>query len=381
MSDMRAERVVVERAALPWVVVGRIGWFGAVIVCGVMSAILASFWEMEHPSAVQLVAITVIFVLARLVWQILEWRCATLVLGGDEVKVTRGVIRTQSVSIRWEEVAQVEIFRSARERLIGAGTIVISSSAGAQAGAVMRGVAEPERLREAIAQRVHTAKSTHSRPDSSPATTQRGLRMPVIGIVGGIGAGKSHVARAFERLGCVVLDSDVAAKAQLDEPAVKDVLVSWWGEGILGIDGKVDRKKIAAIVFADTSQRQRLEELIHPRLKAGRASAIAQARQEGKPGVIVDAPLLLEAGVAAECDYVVFVDAPKAERLQRVVEKRGWSVEEFEKREAAQWPLDKKREASHAVIANGNGVSIEQLQIEAAKLLNLAANRACVSRT
>lgn len=314
MSDVRSEAVVVERAALPWVVVGRIGWFASVIVLGVITAILASLWEFKSPSAVQLAAITVILVLARLVWQILEWRHATLLISGDEVRATRGVIGTQSVSVRLADVVQVEVFRSATERLIGAGTVVVSSAAGANAGAGLRGVGEPERVRELILQRVKAARSAAPMGQS---------RMPVIGIVGGIGAGKSHVARAFERLGCAVLDSDVAAKAQLDEQAVKDVLVSWWGSEIVGPDGRVDRKKIAAIVFADPAQRERLEQLVHPRLKAGRASAIARARQEGKPGVIVDAPLLLEANVAAECDLVVFVDVPREQRLRRVVSRRG----------------------------------------------------------
>lgn len=370
MSEARRERVV-ERAALPWVVMGRIGWFVGVIVVGAVGSILASVWEVERPSAVQVVAITVILVLARLVWQILEWRNATLVIGDDEVTATQGVIGTQSVTVRLTDVAQVEVFRSVWERLIGAGTIVVSSAAGANAGAGLRGVAEPERVRELILGRVKAAN-----PMKGGATPSGSSRMPVIGIVGGIGAGKSHVARVFEGLGCLVLDSDAAAKAQLDEPAVKDVLVSWWGGGVLGSDGRVDRKKIAAIVFADATQRERLEGLVHPRLKAGRASAIARARQEGNAGVIVDAPLLLEAGVAAECDLVVFVDVPREQRLRRVVSGRGWSEEEFAKREAAQWSLERKRAASHAVIENGDGVSGETLRQEVTRVLRLAGERA-----
>jgi dephospho-CoA kinase len=370
VSEARRERVV-ERAALPWVVMGRIGWFVGVIVVGAVGSILASVWEVERPSAVQVVAITVILVLARLVWQILEWRNATLVIGDDEVTATQGVIGTQSVTVRLTDVAQVEVFRSVWERLIGAGTIVVSSAAGANAGAGLRGVAEPERVRELILGRVKAAN-----PMKGGATPSGSSRMPVIGIVGGIGAGKSHVARVFEGLGCLVLDSDAAAKAQLDEPAVKDVLVSWWGGGVLGSDGRVDRKKIAAIVFADATQRERLEGLVHPRLKAGRASAIARARQEGNAGVIVDAPLLLEAGVAAECDLVVFVDVPREQRLRRVVSGRGWSEEEFAKREAAQWSLERKRAASHAVIENGDGVSGETLRQEVTRVLRLAGERA-----
>lgn len=95
--------------------------------------------------------------------------------------------------------------------------------------------------------------------------------------------------------------------------------------------------------------------------------------------MIVDAPLLLEAGVAAECDLVVFVDVPREQRLRRVVSGRGWSEEEFAKREAAQWSLERKRAASHAVIENGDGVSGETLRQEVTRVLRLAGERAVKS--
>lgn len=179
-------------------------------------------------------------------------------------------------------------------------------------------------------------------------------RVAVIGIVGGIGAGKSRVAAAFAELGCVVSDSDAQARAALNEPAVRDELVRWWGAGVLDSAGKVDRAKVAAIVFAQPPERQRLEALVHPRVHEARAKEYAMARATGAAGLIIDAPLLLEAGIDRECDALVFVDAPRSERVARV-KSRGWDDAELARREAAQWPLARKRAACGYVIENRDG--------------------------
>lgn len=174
----------------------------------------------------------------------------------------------------------------------------------------------------------------------------------VIGLAGGIGAGKSAAAAALADLGCLVSDSDDAAKAELDVPEVRDQLVAWWGEAILAPDGSPDRRAIAAIVFQDSDQRRRLEGLIHPRLKAARASMIERGAALGVPAVVIDAPLLFEAGLDAECDAILFIDAPREARLARVRAARGWDEAELDRREAAQLPLDEKKARSTAVIAN-----------------------------
>lgn len=173
---------------------------------------------------------------------------------------------------------------------------------------------------------------------------------PVIGIAGGIGSGKSTVARAFEQLGCLVLDSDAEAKRALERTEVRDELVRWWGPGVLDADGGIDRRRVAQIVFADAAERRRLEGLIHPLVKKTRREAIAMAT--GRPGVVIDAPLLFEAGLEGECDEVVFVEASRAVRLARVLRSRGWDEAEFDRREAAQMPLDEKRRRCRFVIEN-----------------------------
>lgn len=201
-------------------------------------------------------------------------------------------------------------------------------------------------------------------------------KIPLIGLLGGIGSGKSLVAEQFRQLGCPVIDADRMAKAMLDQPDIRQQLVQWWGSSILDEQGKVARPAIAKIVFGNPAERKRLESLIHPRVLAERAKRIAQYRREledrdarqagvtageiesgrgigGGIGVVVDdTPLLMELGLDHECDVLVFVDAPLEVRLGRVMERRGWSKQELEKREKEQTPLDNKAKRADYVIVN-----------------------------
>ncbi len=174
----------------------------------------------------------------------------------------------------------------------------------------------------------------------------------VIGVAGGIGSGKSAVARSFARLGCVVIDSDKEARALLLRDDVKAELVSWWGSGILDAHGEVDRSAVAKIVFSDPDQRKRLEGLTHPLLRTNRERVKAAASAASAPAVVLDAPLLFEAGLGEECDAVVFVDAPRETRLKRVQEHRGWDEAELTRREKSQLPLEEKRSRSDYVVRN-----------------------------
>jgi dephospho-CoA kinase len=177
-------------------------------------------------------------------------------------------------------------------------------------------------------------------------------RPAVIGLAGGIGSGKSAVARALAFLGCVVSDSDTGARAALDRPDVLGELVSWWGPGVRAPAGGADRRAIASIVFERPGERARLEALIHPILHAERSALLNRAQADGAAAVVIDAPLLFEAGLDAQCDAVVFVDAPREQRLERVRASRGWDEAELLRREKAQWELDRKRSASDHVVVN-----------------------------
>jgi len=189
----------------------------------------------------------------------------------------------------------------------------------------------------------------------------------ILGLAGGIGSGKSAVARALAELGALVTDSDTEAKAALDRPEVRSQVVSWWGKSILDSSGEIDRKQIADIIFKDAAQRKRLEALIHPLLKHTRDELIAKAAAKGVHTVVIDAPLLFEAGLDKECDFIIFVDSPREVRLARVMSSRRWTEEEFNRREASQLPLDEKRQRSHDVIVNAG--SEDRLKARVAAVL------------
>src|SRR5206468_1278337 len=118
----------------------------------------------------------------------------------------------------------------------------------------------------------------------------------------------------------------------------RGALVARFGDAILD-GGEIDRKRLAAIVFADKSELAYLESLSHPWIGRRLDEEARHAREGGVPLLVVDAALLLEAGWQGVCDRLVFVDAPPDVRLARLTGKRGWSVEDAQRREAAQLPL------------------------------------------
>lgn len=183
----------------------------------------------------------------------------------------------------------------------------------------------------------------------------------LIGLAGSVGAGKSTVARLLAERGCVVIDSDKAVRALLATVPVRDELVRWWGTGVLDTSGALDRAAVAHIVFADEAQRKRLEGYIHPLLAPGREQAIREAAAAGAPAVVLDAPLLFEAGLDAECDAVVVVDAARAIREGRVLASRGWDARELSRREKSQHPLeDKRRRADYLVDNSGDEAALAE---------------------
>jgi dephospho-CoA kinase len=175
---------------------------------------------------------------------------------------------------------------------------------------------------------------------------------PIIGITGGIGSGKSTVASMFKELGCAVIDSDEQVRQAYAEPEIVQELHDWWGDEVFDA-GKISRKKIARIVFADPGQRERLEKLLHRRVAELRNQRMDQLKGDAKvPAFLWDTPLLCETGLFRLCDAIVFVDTPLGLRVQRVLASRGWDREELQKREKLQWSLDKKREISQYIVDN-----------------------------
>ena len=186
-------------------------------------------------------------------------------------------------------------------------------------------------------------------------------RIPLIGVVGGIGSGKSAVAREVAALANVhVIDADRLGHEALLDSDVKLALRRQFGEAIFDETGEVHRSSLARCVFGDgeshRAARHSLEQIVHPEIARRITDEIARAEASGDDAVLLDAAVLIEAGWRRLCDAVIFIDAPEGLRLKRVQQRSGWSLEELRRREASQLSLPEKRRQCDAVISNATDV-------------------------
>lgn len=197
------------------------------------------------------------------------------------------------------------------------------------------------------------------------APTRRKRNKPIIGLAGGIGAGKTSVARILDTLGSAVIDFDRLAHAELQAAEVIATVRRWWGASVFSADGSVDRQAVAAIVFRDRRELARLEDLIYPRLRRPREELVAGHLADAQVRAIVfDAPKLYEAGLDQLCDTVVFVEADQPTRYDRVARSRGWTIEEFTRRQNLQNPLDIKKVSADHIVVNQSGIDELRPQVE-----------------
>ncbi len=191
--------------------------------------------------------------------------------------------------------------------------------------------------------------------------------MKVIGILGGVASGKSWVAHELARRGAGVLDADRAAHEVLRMPEIEEAVRRRWGDDVFDAAGRIDRAKLAQIVFSDPPtgphERRYLEQLTHPEIGRLLAREARRLEATGRAAAVLDAPLLLEAGWDKLCDTLVFVAAPRRVRRQRA-SRRGWSEAEFAAREEAQQPPEAKRERADVVIDNSGSAERTRGQIE-----------------
>ncbi len=188
--------------------------------------------------------------------------------------------------------------------------------------------------------------------------TSNPTKKPVIGIIGGIGSGKSTVAGQFAELGCAIIDADAIGHELLDDPQVLDELRRRWGDGIFDHAGRVDRASLADIVFQTRHELDALNGILHPRIGSEMARAVAEANgDESVEAIVLDAALLMEAGWDALCSCVIFVDTPEPERLRRVSRDRNWDLDNWESREKMQISLDIKRSRCDYLIDGSSSVS------------------------
>jgi dephospho-CoA kinase len=189
--------------------------------------------------------------------------------------------------------------------------------------------------------------------------------MLLVCVTGGLGSGKSTLAGMLARRGAVAVDADDLARRALEPgtAAFKQVC-DLFGDEVLTANGRLDRRAIAARVFADNAKRQALESIVHPEVFRGLAETLERYR--GTHSVVVfDAPLIVETGFHGECDVVVVVDAPVDERVARAVAQRGLDRAEALERIAAQSSPEERAAVADIVIRNDGAVEDLERQVEA----------------
>ena len=191
--------------------------------------------------------------------------------------------------------------------------------------------------------------------------------MKVLGLTGGIASGKSTVSRLLAEAGARIIDADVLARQVVTpgRPAFQAV-VDHFGSGILKSDGTIDRDRLAAEVFADPGQKAALERIVHPAVAEEMAARLAEIEATAPESVVVlDVPLLFEAGMDAGLDLVVVVDAPEAVQLERLIQRSGLSRSEALARIGAQMPMAEKRRRADVVIDNSGALASTRSQVAA----------------
>jgi dephospho-CoA kinase len=186
----------------------------------------------------------------------------------------------------------------------------------------------------------------------------------IFGITGGVGMGKSTSAQLLRARGIAVVDTDDLARQVVapGEPALAEVQAVF-GPDIVTSGGELRRDELARRVFGDAVARQRLEQILHPRIRQLWRAQLSDWLAEGRPAAVVVIPLLFETNAERELDATVCVACSAATQRQRLAE-RGWSSEQIDQRIQAQLPVEKKIARADYVIWTEAGLDVHAAQLE-----------------
>lgn len=191
----------------------------------------------------------------------------------------------------------------------------------------------------------------------------------IIGLTGGIGSGKTMVANYIQSLGIPVYISDDEARGLMNTNDVIKAVSDEFGKGIIE-NGKINREKLAKLVFNNPDKLQKLNRIVHPRVKEHFAAWVINHEQY--PIVFKEAAILFESGSYKDCDAVVTITAPLDVRIQRVMERDKTDRESILTRIKNQWTDQQRAAKSNYVIHN---VSVENTKSQIDKILNLLINQ------
>jgi dephospho-CoA kinase len=197
--------------------------------------------------------------------------------------------------------------------------------------------------------------------------------MKVLGLTGGVGMGKSATAELLPVRAIPVIDTDELARLVVEpgQPALAEIRAEF-GQEIFNSDGTLERKALARLVFSDTNARQKLERILHPRIRHLWREQMQTWRGQGIALAVVVIPLLFETGAETELDATICVACSKTTQLERL-SARGWNSEQMEQRINAQWSIDKKMAKANFVIWTEGNIEITALQLD--RILHVQAPR------
>jgi dephospho-CoA kinase len=187
----------------------------------------------------------------------------------------------------------------------------------------------------------------------------------LVGLTGGIGTGKSTVARMIRELGVPVIDADLLARQVVEpgQPAHAEIVAAW--PEVVDQGGGIDRKKLAERIFADSASRARLEAITHPRIMERAMQQADEFRRQGLQVAFLEAALLVETGMHRRLDGLLVVVASEEQQMSRVLAREGCSRSQALARMHAQLPLEEKRRAATEVVDNSADEATTRRQVEA----------------
>lgn len=199
----------------------------------------------------------------------------------------------------------------------------------------------------------------------------------MVGILGGVGSGKSSVVRQVTTLRLHIIDADRIGHDVLLRQDISAQLRAAFGDSIF-TDDQVDRSRLAGLVFGEsethTTNRTTLNDIVHPAIRQEIHRQIQTAAMD-LDAVILDAALLLEGNWDAHCDWLIFVDTPTEIRIQRVIDNRGWTAEELHRRESSQTSIAVKRDRADFVVDNSG--SLESAARQMTEILESVTRSSC----
>lgn len=195
--------------------------------------------------------------------------------------------------------------------------------------------------------------------------------MTLIGLTGGIGSGKSTIARRLSEHGAFIVDADQVAREVVEPgtPALADI-IAHFGSAVLNSDGSLNRGALGDIVFTDVAQREKLNSIVHPAIQRRTTELFAQAPVDSI--VVYDVPLLVEAKTSYSFDVIVVASAPESIRVERLMEHRGMLESEALSRIQSQAPEEERLKIAHHVIDTSGDINHTYAQVDA--LWNQLAN-------